>query len=1131
MGFFEDFEKNEKLSSKNFFSRGDFDEYKISDEQLKAHGIGHLFNKDELIKREKKIEKIYEQICKDTGLDMATVVNKYRITKDGCYYDIENPTEKFYYDLKTKFDEAELVEKSAKYIKRWFSNGEWHYKYPSKYKANQNRTETKKDIAQSTKLITGIEPLRNPTEQEIDEALVQLSLYAINGKMKCRALGNHSVYVSDKTQEHIKETHGKPRIIPEIKHKAKYIPFVPELLKNGKIAEKSSSSKGVIYGIVGQVEYVNDKNKKVKEVVELAINYDKDTRKFVFSFSDWEIKKSLLNNRDLDNSLACPIVDTETVPITVYSLSETSILSSGTVNTAYVSDKNNIKNKILKKKIGLVWSNPTSLDLSKSLMPSNSKSISSIPRGLIKGTSDSSTIPQTAEISSGDVNKSMSDKLFALWTRRLSPEFCNELKKLMHDDEGFRLIPKKVYEIPGCPKGQDLENCDLLELSYDYFVISCGGDWQDEKLVKFTIGDDDKLSAKVIDTCEKENKAILKNKLAYIHNPDSIDKSLFIDWKAELKTICKEKNLDYEETFKKYDTSLLRKTCEVFGQDAENCIAYKACKDLNKSLTFSGYKLQGRTRLYGMDISIENKKGSYRSGTDKDGHKWKTFMHYDYGYIRGTIGVDKDHVDVYIGPDKEAQKVYVIHQNDPVTHKYDEDKCMLCFSSADEAKKAYLKQYDRPGFFGSMETFSIEQFKDVVFNKKGEKVVKPDYDGEDLLHKSFTFLLTGITENNKARKIEQLEKALTAISCRNPFILTHAEVDDSKKYNDIEIHFRDFNKSKIADAVDKVALELDEPLKAAKGEPFRYKAQEDLTNQVVRELTSKTAALYRLVIEYFGLPEANTVQKAFPLTYKGKVLYNPETGVPITRNDWQKFLNILDKFLNRNYTGQGERIILRSDALGRIMSRMLENQKRYKENLQDIRYKGKTFDWISDSVKNMKTTFGDSITRSQAAKIQIAQQSCTQRIKKVTENVRNDIQQILIDGIKDQKSRSQVAQDLFNRCHSLNRDFQKIADTEIQEASSKAYIAEELYNSEPGEKVYFKRIEVLDVKTCKFCRQINGTIALWSNTPLSSEKIVDDIATVAIWEGKRDGIPAGCCHPYCRGAWIRYYPEIERQAA
>jgi hypothetical protein len=66
---------------------------------------------------------------------------------------------------------------------------------------------------------------------------------------------------------------------------------------------------------------------------------------------------------------------------------------------------------------------------------------------------------------------------------------------------------------------------------------------------------------------------------------------------------------------------------------------------IDKSLTYSGYPLQGRTKVQGMDISIENKKGSTRSGVDKDGHEWSVDMNYDYGYIRGTVGVDKDHLD------------------------------------------------------------------------------------------------------------------------------------------------------------------------------------------------------------------------------------------------------------------------------------------------------------------------------------------------------------------------------------------------------------------------------------------------------------------------------------------------------
>ena len=130
-------------------------------------------------------------------------------------------------------------------------------------------------------------------------------------------------------------------------------------------------------------------------------------------------------------------------------------------------------------------------------------------------------------------------------------------------------------------------------------------------------------------------------------------------------------------------------------------------------------------RFRGMEVSIENRAGSVREGKDKDGTPWRVKMHYDYGYIRRTEGTDGDHVDVYIGPDEDADTVYVVHQAYPETGRYDEDKCMLGFGSAEQAKAAYLKQYDDPKFFGAMTAVPISMFKEKVFGDKGEPVV-PD---------------------------------------------------------------------------------------------------------------------------------------------------------------------------------------------------------------------------------------------------------------------------------------------------------------------------------------------------------------------------------------------------------------------
>lgn len=131
-------------------------------------------------------------------------------------------------------------------------------------------------------------------------------------------------------------------------------------------------------------------------------------------------------------------------------------------------------------------------------------------------------------------------------------------------------------------------------------------------------------------------------------------------------------------------------------------------------------KLHNRIEFQGLKISVENRKGSVRKGTDADGKPWAIKMLHPYGYIRMTEGADGDHVDCYVGPNEKSTKVFVIHQNDPTTGDYDEDKCMLGFNSAKEAKRAYLAHYNRPGFFGSIHEMTMDEFKKKIFAKTGK---------------------------------------------------------------------------------------------------------------------------------------------------------------------------------------------------------------------------------------------------------------------------------------------------------------------------------------------------------------------------------------------------------------------------
>lgn len=110
----------------------------------------------------------------------------------------------------------------------------------------------------------------------------------------------------------------------------------------------------------------------------------------------------------------------------------------------------------------------------------------------------------------------------------------------------------------------------------------------------------------------------------------------------------------------------------------------------------SGNYKKGHIKFGGYDYTIENSKGSTRSGKDADGKEWKVTMHDTYGYIRGKFGKDGDHLDMFINDKADLDNwngdVFVVDQVNP-DGSFDEHKVMYGYGSMDDAKKAYLANY------------------------------------------------------------------------------------------------------------------------------------------------------------------------------------------------------------------------------------------------------------------------------------------------------------------------------------------------------------------------------------------------------------------------------------------------------
>lgn len=110
----------------------------------------------------------------------------------------------------------------------------------------------------------------------------------------------------------------------------------------------------------------------------------------------------------------------------------------------------------------------------------------------------------------------------------------------------------------------------------------------------------------------------------------------------------------------------------------------------------SGNYKKGHIKFGGYDYTVENPKGSTRSGKDADGKEWKVTMHDTYGYIRGRFGKDGDHSDMFINDKADLDNwngdVFVVDQVNP-DGSFDEHKVMYGYDSMNDAKKAYLANY------------------------------------------------------------------------------------------------------------------------------------------------------------------------------------------------------------------------------------------------------------------------------------------------------------------------------------------------------------------------------------------------------------------------------------------------------
>ena len=256
------------------------------------------------------------------------------------------------------------------------------------------------------------------------------------------------------------------------------------------------------------------------------------------------------------------------------------------------------------------------------------------------------------------------------------------------------------------------------------------------------------------------------------------------------------------------DADLSGGTRGTVGDQIRQAEAEVNTQPTDKQKEAGNYK-KGHVKIGKFDVTIENPKGSIRSGKDANGKEWQTEMKHTYGYIRGTKGVDGDHIDVYASSDIDGwkgDKVFVVDQYNP-DGSFDEHKVMLGFNNKEEAYNAYLSNYEKDWEKGrriDITEVSTPEFEKWIDSSKRKTKPFAEYK-----------FVKKITEEVDQKRTNINDEGLLIDKEGQPMVLYHGTPNNVRRLSDLEQgHFREgeetgarFNGEGISFSPDRIVAE------------------------------------------------------------------------------------------------------------------------------------------------------------------------------------------------------------------------------------------------------------------------------------------------------------------------------------
>lgn len=337
-----------------------------------------------------------------------------------------------------------------------------------------------------------------------------------------------------------------------------------------------------------------------------------------------------------------------------------------------------------------------------------------------------------------------------------------------------------------------------------------------------------------------------------------------------------------------------------------------------------------------------------------------------------------------------------------------------------------------------------------------------------------------------------------------------------------------------------IKIPIQDLKKAIAGETIEYPL-------LMKSLFDKLKEKFTVASRFFKKFGFNNGKPLQPINFKGKIIYNPETGKPLTEIEWKEITNNVTDFLEDKIGNLEEEMIVKAGLFGKLLQ-VMET-----DGVDMDKAKSMTYDEVDsgydivDTLQEAKEEYNLSSQEEYA--IEYAKQHAAEYLSIADGSLKNKIvnmvRENITGGLEEGLSAAEMTQRLFwidprdvlgaqykeDTIDAINRDWRRIAVTEMSYAMNNGYMAAvKEKNRKENKKTYVIFSGTISKVTCNKCKEFLGTILLVVDKPLPNDKIKDKHANKAIWIGKNNvgrdfnnWWPCFPLHPHC----VHYPEEID----